>query len=65
MIDNVIVKQVPKMSIDMQRRNYKTYQFDYFVPNAVIIRTKSEKTYKIIIKDAEKIKEEIEKRMIR
>jgi len=61
MIDKVSVKKVGLM-INVQGKNEK-YYFD-FVKQAVSIQLKNGKIYQIGIKDAEKIKEEIEKRMI-
>ena len=65
MIDNVSVKRVPLvMNEYIPERNTIKYVFDYFVPYAVKIKMKSGKIYQIAIKDAEIVKEEIEKRMI-
>ena len=62
MIKNVTVKQVVIMEF-YYYRNLK-YQFDFLARKAVCIETKSGKVYQIAIKNAEKIKEEIEKRML-
>ena len=64
MIENVSVKQVPLMEMYIPGGNTVKYQFD-FVTQAVSIMLKSGKIYQIAIKDAERIKEEIEKQMIK
>jgi len=49
--------------VSYPKRNIEIISFD-FVKQAVSIQLKSGKIYQIAIKDTEKIKEEIEKRMI-
>jgi len=44
---------------------FRDYYFDYSASRAVRIQMRSGKVYQIAIKDAERIKEEIEKRMIK
>jgi hypothetical protein len=63
MINSVSVKKAAATGMNFPGSKVKYYQFD-FVNQAVSINLKSGKTYKITIKDAEKIKEEIEKRML-
>ena len=60
-IENVSLKKVSMMGMGIP---FRDYYFDYSASRAVRIRLKSGKTYQIAIKDAEKIKEEIEKRML-
>ena len=64
MIENVSVKKVPIMDLYIPGSNPVKYQFDFFASHAVKIQMKSDKTYQVAIKDAERIKEEIEKRML-
>ena len=64
MIKNVSVKKAPLMEMNIPGSNLIKYQFDFFVPYAVKIQMKNGKIYQIAIKDAERIKDEIEKRMI-
>ena len=56
---------VGKVSIRMYARNYVklVYLFD-FTRQTVKIQTKSDRVYQIAIKNAQKIKEEIEKRIL-
>ena len=61
-IMNVCVKRVEMMEVSIPWKYPIKYQFD-FVSCAVIIKLKNGKSYQIAIKDAERIKEEIEKRM--
>ena len=56
-IENVEVKQEPL-------NFFKFYQFDFLEKEVVSIQLKTGKTYKLRIKNAQEIKEEIEKRMI-
>jgi len=67
-IDIIKEVAVSKLSIiwalEFNERNIKKYQFDYFIEQAVSIQLKNGKHYKIAIKNAQKIKEEIEKRML-
>ena len=60
-IKSVSIEQVRLMYFG--EKNTERFSFD-FVKQAVIIRLKSGKIYQIAIKDPQKIKEEIEKRMI-
>ena len=64
-IKNISVKQAPRFDKYMifQGDNFKHLPYDYFVKQAVIIKLKNGKIYQIAIKDAERIKDEIEKRM--
>ena len=64
MIDKVSVKKASMMGMSIPFSNVKNYQFDFSASHAVCIQIKNGKLYQIAIKDAEKIKEEIEKRMI-
>jgi len=51
------------MDIYIPGKNTAKYQFDFFVSHAIRIQMISGKIYQIATKDAERIKEEIEKRM--
>ena len=63
-IISVSIKQVNvAQMINIPGKDEKHY-FD-FVKQAIIIKLESGKTYQIAIKDAKRIKEEIEKRMIK
>ena len=62
MIDNVSTKQVPLSLMSMYLPGYNFNQFE-ITRNVVKIQMKNGKIYQIAIKNAEKIKEEIEKRM--
>ena len=64
MIENVSVKQVPMIEVYIPGSNPVKYQFD-FVSQAIVIQLKNDKIYQIAIKEAEIIKKEIEKRMIK
>ena len=60
-IENVEVKQEPLNFLFF----FKFYQFDLLEKEVVSMKLKSGKTYEIRIKNAQEIKEEIEKRMIK
>ena len=62
-IKNVSVKQVSWMNLYIPEKNTEKFYFG-FVKQAINIHLKNGKIHQIGIKDAEKIKEEIEKRMI-
>ena len=62
MIENISLKKVSMMGMGIP---FRDYYFDYSASRVVKIQLKSGKTYQIAIKDAERIKEEIEKRMIK
>ena len=64
MIENVSVKQVSILEMNIPGSGLKKYSFD-FVKQAVIINLKNGRVYQIAIKDAERIKEEIEKQMLK
>ena len=65
MIDKVSVKKTSMMGMSIPFiSNVMNYYFDYSASHVVRIQMKSGKVYQIAIKDAERIKEEIEKRMI-
>ena len=61
MIKSVSIKQFGIM--ELPEKNIKKYHFNYAI-QAVIIRLKNGKTYQIAIENPQKIKEEIEKRML-
>ena len=61
-IKNVSVKQVSWMNLYIPEKNTEKFYFG-FVKQAINIHLKNGKIHQIGIKDAEKIKEEIEKRM--
>ena len=64
-IENVSIEQVSFFeTVQFRGKNAKKYTFDN-VKRAVIIQLKNDKVYQISIKNAEEIKEEIEKRMIK
>ena len=71
MIDKVSVKEASMMGMNIPFcniplfGNVKSYRFDFSASHAVKIQLINGKIYQIAIKDAEKIKEEIEKRMIK
>ena len=64
MIENVSVKQVSILEMNIPGSGLKKYSFD-FVKQAVNINLKNGRVYQIAIKDAERIKEEIEKQMLK
>ena len=72
MIKSVSEGEAPFVSMIMyissnaciKEKNTVKYFFDFSASHAVKIQTKNGKVYKIAIKDAEIIKEEIEKRML-
>ena len=57
------IKDLSIGKVDFRTYLKSAYQFD-FTRQTVIIQTKSDRIYQIAIKNAQKIKEEIEKRMI-
>ena len=57
------IKDVSIGKVDFRTYLKSAYQFD-FTRQTVIIQTKSDRIYQIAIKNAQKIKEEIEKRML-
>jgi hypothetical protein len=63
MIVSVHIKKAALMEASFPWDKVKNYYFD-FVEQAVSIQTRSGKVYQIAIKDAQRIKEEIEKRML-
>ena len=66
-IENVNIEQDSCFKIEhlyFTEKNTEKYLFD-FVKQVIIIHLKNGKVYKIYTKKAEKIKEEIEKRMIK
>ena len=64
-IENVSVRRVPLFDHYIPEKKCKKFYFSPFLREAVRIQLKSDKTYQVAIKDAERIKEEIEKRMIK
>ena len=62
-IMNVCVNQVALVEVNIPWEYPRKYQFD-FVSCAILIELENGKSYQIAIKDAERIKEEIEKRML-
>jgi len=64
MIDKVSVKKSSLVGMKTFGSKFTQYQFDFVVKQDVIIQLINGKTYQIGIRNAEKIKEEIEKRMI-
>ena len=63
-IEKVSVKRLHLMDLYIPDKNTIKYQFDFFASYGVRIQMKSGKIYQIASKDAERIKEEIEKRML-
>ena len=61
-IKNVSVKQISWMNLYIPEKNTEKFYFG-FVKQAISIHLKNGKTHQIGVKDVEKIKEEIEKRM--
>jgi hypothetical protein len=64
MIKNVSVKQTPKINVHIPGSCFDKYSFD-FVNQAVAINLKNGRVYQIAIKDAQIVKEDIEKRMLK
>jgi len=65
MIDNVSIEQATPMNVYFPGNKTMRFQFHFFALYAVKIQLKSGKIYEINIKEAEIIKKEIEKRMIK
>ena len=64
-IKDVSVKKVALIELNEPGKYIKKYYFDFFVRQAISTQLKSSKIYQIAIKDAERIKEEIEKQMLK
>ena len=64
MIKKICVKPISLMDLYKPDSITRKYQFDFFASYAIRIQMQNGKNYQINTKNAQKIKEEIEKRMI-
>jgi len=63
-MENVHITQAPLHGMNLPWKKVKLYSFDVFEKDVVSIQLRNGKTYQLHIKNAQIVKEEIEKRII-